>query len=124
MHHGEIIGAVGQNLVFTRDSSIWIGRGRRSRRRHYGHGREASLTIYAHHPRFTGVRRRRIAHAPVEGGDVVARPGCIAVGVGERLHQQAREALARSSFDDDLAHTVLRCADRSAARAMHLDTVQ
>jgi arginine deiminase len=60
MHHGaDFVIEPLPNLVFTRDSSIWIGPrfvipslALRAR------VREASLTdiIYAHHPRFTGVR--------------------------------------------------------------------
>src|SRR6201996_3124710 len=76
MHHGADFAIEPlPNLVFTRDSSIWIGPrvvipslALRARIR------EASLTdlIYAHHPRFTGVRRAYESRtAPVEGGDVL-----------------------------------------------------
>jgi arginine deiminase len=34
-------------------------------------------------------------------------PGVVAVGVGERTTPAGAESLARSLFDDDLAHTVL-----------------
>ena len=116
------------NLVFTRDSSIWIGPkvvipslALRAR------VREASLTdiIYAHHPRFTGVRRAYESRtAPVEGGDVLLlAPGVIAVGVGERTTPAGAEALARSLFDDDLAHTVLAVPIAQRRAQMHLDTV-
>ncbi|QLL06576.1 arginine deiminase [Mycobacterium vicinigordonae] len=116
------------NLVFTRDSSIWIGPrvvipslALRAR------VREASLTdiVYAHHPRFTGVRRAYESRtAPVEGGDVLLlAPGVIAVGVGERTTPAGAEALARSLFDDDLAHTVLAVPIAQQRAQMHLDTV-
>jgi arginine deiminase len=116
------------NLVFTRDSSIWIGRkvviptlALRAR------AREASLTdlIYAHHPRFTGVRRAYESRtAPVEGGDVLLlAPGVVAVGVGERTTPAGAEALARSLFDDDLADTVLAVPIAQRRAQMHLDTV-
>lgn len=116
------------NLVFARDSSIWIGprvvipsMALRAR------AREASLTdiIYAHHPRFTGVRRAYESRsAPVEGGDVLLlAPGVIAVGVGERTTPAGAEALARSLFDDDLAHTVLAVPIAQRRAQMHLDTV-
>jgi arginine deiminase len=89
--------------------------------------RETSLTdiIYAHHPRFTGVRRAYESHtAPVEGGDVLLlSPGVIAVGVGERTTPAGAEALARSLFDDDLAHTVLAVPIAQERAQMHLDTV-
>jgi arginine deiminase len=89
--------------------------------------RETSLTdiIYAHHPRFTGVRRAYESHtAPVEGGDILLlAAGVIAVGVGERTTPAGAEALARSLFDDDLAHTVLAVPIAQERAQMHLDTV-
>ena len=89
--------------------------------------RESSLTdiIYAHHPRFTGVRRAYESHtAPVEGGDVLLlAPGVIAVGVGERTTPAGAEALARSLFDDELAHAVLAVPIAQERAQMHLDTV-
>ena len=129
MHHGAdfVIDPL-PNLVFTRDSSIWIGPrvvipslALRAR------VREASLTdlIYAHHPRFTGVRRAYESRtAPVEGGDVLLlAPGVLAVGVGERTTPAGAEALARSLFDDGLAHTVLAVPIAQRRAQMHLDTV-
>ena len=100
------------NLVFTRDSSIWVGpRVVIPSLALPARAREASLTdlIYAHHPRFTGVRRAYESRtAPVEGGDVLLlAPGVVAVGVGERTTPAGAEALARSLFDDELANTVL-----------------
>jgi arginine deiminase len=89
--------------------------------------RETSLTdlVYAHHPRFLGVRRAYESHtAPVEGGDVLLMgPGVVAVGVGERTTPAGAEALARSLFDDDLAHTVLAVPIAQNRATMHLDTV-
>ncbi|HYB82891.1 MAG TPA: arginine deiminase [Mycobacterium sp.] len=129
MHHGaDFVIEPLPNLVFTRDSSIWIGPrvviptlALRAR------VREASLTdlIYAHHPRFTGVRRAYESRtAPVEGGDVLLlAPGVIAVGVGERTTPAGAEALARSLFDDDLANTVLAVPIAQRRAQMHLDTV-
>ena len=129
MHHGaDFVIEPLPNLVFTRDSSIWIGPrvviptlALRAR------VREASLTdlIYAHHPRFTGVRRAYESRtAPVEGGDVLLlAPGVVAVGVGERTTPAGAEALARSLFDDDLANTVLAVPIAQKRAQMHLDTV-
>jgi arginine deiminase len=129
MHHGSdyVIQPL-PNLVFTRDSSIWVG----SRivipsLALQARAREASLTdlIYAHHPRFTGVRRAYESRtAPVEGGDVLLlAPGVVAVGVGERTTPAGAEALARSLFDDDLANTVLAVPLAQERAQMHLDTV-
>jgi arginine deiminase len=116
------------NLVFTRDSSIWVGpRIVIPSLALPARAREASLTdlIYAHHPRFTGVRRAYESRtAPVEGGDVLLlAPGVIAIGVGERTTPAGAEALARSLFDDDLASMVLAVPLSKERAQMHLDTV-
>ena len=129
MYHGSdfVIDPL-PNLMFTRDSSFWIGRrvaitalAMPARKR------ETSLTdlIYAFHPRFLGVRRAYESHtAPVEGGDVLLlSSGVVAVGVGERTTPAGAEALARSLFDDDLAHTVLVVPIEQNRATMHLDTV-
>jgi arginine deiminase len=116
------------NLLFTRDSSFWIGdRFAITSLALPARVRETSLTdlIYAHHPRFLGVRRAYESHtAPVEGGDVLLlAPGVVAVGVGERTTPAGAEALARSLFDDGLAHTVLAVPIEQRRASMHLDTV-
>ena len=116
------------NLMFTRDSSFWIGpRVAITSLALSARARETSLTdlIYAHHPRFLGVRRAYESRtAPVEGGDVLLlSAGVVAVGVGERTTPAGAEALARSLFDDDLAHTVLAVPIAQQRATMHLDTV-
>src|SRR5689334_5200476 len=116
------------NLLFTRDSSFWIGpRVAITSLALPARIRETSLTdlIYAHHPRFLGVRRAYESRsAPVEGGDVLLlAPGVVAVGVGERTTPAGAEALARSLFDDGLAHTVLAVPIAQERAQMHLDTV-
>jgi arginine deiminase len=129
MHHGaDFVIEPLPNLVFTRDSSIWIGpKVAITSLALPARAREASITdiVYAHHPRFIGVRRAYESHtAPVEGGDVLLlAPGVIAVGVGERTTPAGAEALARSLFDDDLAHTVLAVPIAQERAQMHLDTV-
>ena len=129
MHHGgDFVIAPLPNLMFTRDSSVWIGpRFAITSLALPARQRETSLTdlIYAHHPRFLGIRRAYESHtAPVEGGDVLLlAPGVVAVGVGERTTPAGAEALARSLFDDDLAHTVLAVPIAQERATMHLDTV-
>jgi arginine deiminase len=129
MHHGaDFVIEPLPNLMFTRDSSFWIGpRVAITSLALPARIRETSLTdlIYAHHPRFLGVRRAYESHtAPVEGGDVLLlAPGVVAVGVGERTTPAGAEALARSLFDDDLAHTVLVVPIAQERAQMHLDTV-
>ncbi|MUL85298.1 MULTISPECIES: arginine deiminase [unclassified Mycolicibacterium] len=129
MHHGgDFVIEPLPNLLFTRDSSFWIGpRVAITSLALPARVRETSLTdlIYAHHPRFLGVRRAYESRsAPVEGGDVLLlAPGVVAVGVGERTTPAGAEALARSLFDDDLAQTVLAVPIRQERAQMHLDTV-
>ncbi|MCG5430955.1 arginine deiminase [Mycobacterium sp. MYCO198283] len=129
MHHGAdfVIDPL-PNLLFTRDSSFWVGpKVAITSLALPARARETSLTdvIYAHHPRFIGVRRAYESRsAPVEGGDVLhLAPGVVAVGVGERTTPAGAEALARSLFDDDLAHTVLAVPIAQQRAQMHLDTV-
>jgi arginine deiminase len=129
MHHGgDFVIDPLPNLLFTRDSSFWIGpRVAITSLALPARVRETSLTdlIYAHHPRFLGVRRAYESRsAPVEGGDVLLLgPGVVAVGVGERTTPAGAEALARSLFDDNLAHTVLAVPIAQERAQMHLDTV-
>jgi arginine deiminase len=116
------------NLLFTRDSSVWIGdRVAVSSLIMPARQRESAITdlIYAYHPRFRQTARAYGAHsAPVEGGDVLAlAPGVLAVGVGERTSPAGAEALARSAFADGLAHTVLAVPIAQTRATMHLDTV-
>ncbi|MFI1912013.1 arginine deiminase [Nocardia sp. NPDC020380] len=129
MHHGHdfVIDPL-PNLLFTRDSSFWVGpRVAITSLALPARGRETSLTdlIYAFHPRFLGVRRAYESHtAPIEGGDVLLlAKGVVAVGVGERTTPAGAEALARSLFEDDLAHTVLVVPIAQTRATMHLDTV-
>jgi arginine deiminase len=116
------------NLLFTRDSSVWVGD-------HVAvtslampaRGRETQLTdlIYRMHPRFTGTQRVydwQLEH--VEGGDVLLlAPGVLAVGVGERTTPAGAERLARRVLAAGLAHTVLAVPIAQERATMHLDTV-
>ncbi|MFC9996041.1 arginine deiminase [Nocardia sp. NPDC127526] len=129
MHHGHdfVIDPL-PNLLFTRDSSFWVGpRVAITSLALRARMRETSLTdlIYAFHPRFLNVRRAYESHtAPIEGGDVLLlAKGVVAVGVGERTTPAGAEALARSLFEDDLAHTVLAVPIAQNRATMHLDTV-
>lgn len=129
MHHGgDFVIDPLPNLLFTRDSSFWIGpKVAITALALPARARETSLTdlVYAFHPRFLGVRRAYESHtAPIEGGDVLLlAPGVVAVGVGERTSPAGAEALARSLFDDRLAHTVLVVPIAQNRATMHLDTV-
>src|SRR4051795_5185126 len=77
------------NLLFTRDSSVWIrDRVAITSLAMPARERETQLTelIYTGHPRFAGTTTIHGAHHEhVEGGDVLLMaPGVVGVGVGER----------------------------------------
>jgi arginine deiminase len=116
------------NLLFTRDSSVWIrDRVAITSLAMPARERETQLTelIYTDHPRFAGTPRiHGWQHEHVEGGDVLLlAPGVIAVGVGERTTPAGAERLAREVFGADLAHTVLAVPIAQERATMHLDTV-
>jgi arginine deiminase len=116
------------NLLFTRDSSVWIrDRVAVTSLAMPARSRETTLTqaIYRYHPRFAGtetVFNPGLEH--VEGGDVLLlAPGVLAVGVGERTTPAGAERLARRVFAADLAHTILAVPIAQERATMHLDTV-
>ena len=116
------------NLLFTRDSSVWIGdKVAITSLAMPARSRESQLTelIYTDHPRFAGTRKiHGWHHEHVEGGDVLLMaPGVVAVGVGERTTPAGAERLARQVFAADLAHTVLAVPIAQERATMHLDTV-
>jgi arginine deiminase len=116
------------NLVFTRDTSFWVGDrvavtslGAPRRRR------EADLlgVIYGHHPRFAGLKR---LYGPeleqVHGGDVLLlAPSVLAVGVGQRTTPAGVERLSRHVLDAGLAHTVLAIPVDQRDGTGYLDTL-
>ncbi|TXL57469.1 arginine deiminase [Aeromicrobium terrae] len=128
------------NLLFTRDSSVWLPPGGGA-----GPGaadvqrvavtslamparmRETQLTnlVYEHHPRFAGVERLHGPHLEhLEGGDVLLlAPGVIAVGVGERTTPAGFERFARQVLAAGLAETVLAVPIAQERATMHLDTI-
>ena len=115
------------NLVFTRDSSVWIGdQVVVSSLAAPGRAREAALlrVLYQHHPRFTGTAVLYGPHLePLAGGDLVLLgPGVLAAGVTERTVPAAVERLGRQVLRAGLAHTVL-AVPLHRAQAAHLDTV-
>jgi arginine deiminase len=116
------------NLLFTRDSSVWIHDSVAvTSLAMPARMRETSLTqaIYRHHPRFAGTQIvHGPEHEPVEGGDVLLlAPGVVAVGVGERTTPAGVERLARTVFDRRLARSVLAVPIAQERATMHLDTV-
>jgi len=119
------------NLLFTRDSSVWLRKGvavtalAMSARR-----RETSITaaIYRHHPRFAGtplLYGGDTEHSAwLEGGDVlVLAPGVLAIGVGQRTSPAGVEAFAERLFAAGEADVVLAVPIAQDRATMHLDTV-
>lgn len=116
------------NLVFTRDSSFWVGDrvavaslAAPSRRR------ESELlgVIYRHHPRFAGIKALyQPGPEHVDGGDVLLLgPGVLAVGVGRRTGPAGLERLSRQVFEAGVAHTVLAVPISQHSQSGHLDTI-
>lgn len=121
------------NLIFTRDTSSWIGGGvsinvmrRRARMR------ETTLyeAVYRWHPLFADadfqVWNPGVAWAPatIEGGDVMpVGNGSVLVGLSERTRPQAVELLARELFARGGARRILGIWMPRARAVMHLDTV-
>ena len=116
------------NLLFTRDSSVWIrDQVAITSLTMPARERESQLTelIYTTHPRFAGTPTiHGWEYEHVEGGDVLLLgPGVLAVGVGERTTAAGVERLARQVFGANLAHTVLAVPIAQERATMHLDTV-
>jgi arginine deiminase len=116
------------NLLFTRDSSVWIrDKVAITSLAMPARERESQLTelIYTRHPRFAESPKIHGWHREhVEGGDVLLLgPGVLAVGVGERTTPAGVERLARQVFAAGDAHTVLAVPIAQERATMHLDTV-
>jgi arginine deiminase len=116
------------NLLFTRDSSVWIrDRVAVTSLAMPARARETQLTelIYTLHPRFAGTPTLHgWQREHVEGGDVLLlAPGVVAIGVGERTTPAGAERLARQLFGAGLAETVLAVPIAQERATMHLDTV-
>ncbi|MFP5218365.1 MAG: arginine deiminase [Actinomycetes bacterium] len=127
---GEFVVRPLPNLLFTRDSSVWVqDHVAVTRPSMEARQREATLTgvIYRHHPRFAGtplLYGGSRDEAWFEGGDVlVMAPGVVAVGVGQRTTPAGVEAFAARAFSAGVAHTVLAVPIAQERATMHLDTV-
>ena len=115
------------NLVFTKDSSTWIGDQAIVARLSGSRRRETDLMaiIYGHHPRFGGLRSRfEPGDAQLHGGDVLLlAPGVVAVGVGVRTFPASAERLAKHLLDSGVASTVLAVPMNQRGEGGHLDRV-
>ena len=127
---GEFVVRPLPNLLFTRDSSVWVqGHVAITAPSMPARQREAAITgaIYRHHPRFAGtplLYGGSREEAWFEGGDVLLMaPGVVAVGVGQRTTPAGVEAFAARAFAAGVAHTVLAVPIAQERATMHLDTV-
>jgi arginine deiminase len=98
------------NLVFARDSSVWIGDSV-AVTSPQGRAFEAELAavVFGYHPLFAGTKR---LYEPgleeLAGGDVLLlAPGVVAIAIGSHTSPAGMERLARRVFDSGFAHTVL-----------------
>jgi len=128
MTRGDFVVPPLPNLLFTRDSSVWVGdQVAVTSLTMPARLRESTITraVYSHHPRFAGTEQLygpELEH--LEGGDVLAlAPGVLAVGVGERTTAGGAERVARRAFARGLAHTVLVVPVPQERATMHLDTI-
>ncbi|MFI7498056.1 arginine deiminase family protein [Streptomyces sp. NPDC049687] len=116
------------NALFVRDSSSWLGR-RHTVHRMAGAVRRAEGLLLGAAARAAGARPLagpdgEGPHEPVEGGDVLlAGPGCVVVGVGERTTPAGAEQLARALLSSGQARHVFAVLLPRARQCMHLDTV-
>jgi len=116
------------NLLFTRDSSVWLPDAVAVTSLALpARVRESTLTgaIYTYHPRFAGVVPvYEPKLEPLEGGDVLLlSAGVVAVGTGERTTPAGAERFAQQLIARGLAHTVLVVPIAQDRATMHLDTV-
>ena len=128
--HGEFVVRPLPNLLFTRDSSVWVDdHVAVTTPSMHARARERTLTgaIYAHHPRFAGtplLYGGDREEAWFEGGDVlVMAPGVLAVGTGQRTTPAGVEAFALRVFAEGIASTVLAVPIAQERATMHLDTI-
>jgi arginine deiminase len=113
------------NLVFARDSSVWIGDSV-AVTSPQGRAFEAELAavVFGYHPLFAGTKR---LYEPgleeLAGGDVLLlAPGVVAIAIGSHTSPAGMERLARRVFDSGFAHTVLAVLT-SAVGDQCLDTL-
>jgi arginine deiminase len=120
------------NLVFGKDSSVWIGDQAVVGTLAPPRRRESDLlaVIYGHHPRFAGIGGTRPPYRAecglLHGGDVVLLgPGVVAVGVGARTMPASAEQLARHLLETGIATNVLivprACHGQGHGQDDHLD---
>jgi arginine deiminase len=123
------------NMLYTRDTTCWVGGGYTLNPLFFGARRDETLlmkAVYRFHPGFAAVEERLLwgdperpwGSATLEGGDVMPLGGgVVLVGMGERSSRQAIGQLAAALFAAGEAERVIVAGMPKLRAAMHLDTV-
>jgi arginine deiminase len=121
------------NMLFTRDTTCWIGDGVCLNSLYWPARRGETLlmtAVYRFHPRFENAGFKTwwgdptVDHdmATLEGGDVMAiGNGVVVVGMGERTSAQAVVQLAHALLGNGAATSVIAAQLPRSRSAMHLD---
>ncbi|CAM3218056.1 arginine deiminase [Nocardioides dubius] len=121
------------NLLYTRDTTAWIGSGVVLNPLYWPARRDETLlyqAIYRFHPRFAGApvwwgdAERDWGLATLEGGDLMPiGNGVVLIGMGERSSRQAITQVAAALFAQGAARQVIVASLPRQRATMHLDTV-
>jgi arginine deiminase len=123
------------NMLYTRDTTCWIGGGYTLNPLYFGARRDETLlmkAVYRFHPDFAPVDERLLwgdpeqtwGAATIEGGDVMpVGGGVVLIGMSERTSRQAIGQLAARLFETGQAERVIVAGMPKLRAAMHLDTV-
>lgn len=123
------------NMLYTRDTTCWIGGGYTLNPLYFGARRDETLlmkAIYRFHPGFAPVEQQLLwgdpeqswGAATIEGGDVMpVGGGVVLIGMSERTSRQAIGQLAAALFAAGQADRVIVAGMPKLRAAMHLDTV-
>jgi arginine deiminase len=123
------------NMLYTRDTTCWIGGGYTLNPLFFGARRDETLlmkAVYRFHPDFAPVEQQLLwgdperswGAATIEGGDVMPiGGGVVLIGMSERTSRQAIGQLAAALFAAGHADRVIVAGMPKLRAAMHLDTV-
>src|ERR1700710_2974725 len=123
------------NMLYTRDTTCWVGGGYTLNPLFFGARRDETLlmkAVYRFPPVFAAVEHQRLwgdpeeswGAATIEGGDVMpVGGGVVLIGMSERTSRQAIGQLAAELFATGRAERVIVAGMPKLRAAMHLDTV-
>ncbi len=121
------------NTLYTRDTTCWLYGGVTLNPLYWPARHDETLlmkALYQFHPQFVGANiwwgdpEHDWGQATFEGGDVMPiGNGCVVIGMSERTSRQAITQVAKSLFDNGVAHRVIVAGMPKLRSAMHLDTV-